>query len=462
MPLTVADARNHIRDTLGDQPAPEIPVLMLVNEAGRYLCGMHSWRFLDRRTTTLGFGRDQTFVVLPDDVARVQNVYISGTVGWEVELTSLEEVQRSRLYGLSGGSVYFGAITRRRLPAPNLLAWSDAFTQPSAWAYSDGTGTITADTAINPFTGETTADTVTDNSAVAVSTLTQTVPTHLLADGPYTFSSVLRPSPVTAVSPAKTGLLISSVAPASAGLLTQLEIQWGASPWSNAPTATIIGTNTGEAELLDPVPRGEGFWEFILSGYQFTKAANYGRILVGVQPSRAEFGDASGTETITSTGAVDIVRMQLNEGYAPATYVSQGSEAGVPRRIAPVLELDRAPSATGTADLTLIYRGAWVDAENDEDELPLPGTDGGDEYCNLLYIQILRALARGWDEEGNGTADGRLDHIRRGPIFAAAAQTDGLFRAKVGRMGKGSATQVARVNTGIGTLTDFDSYSGPQ
>jgi hypothetical protein len=462
MPLTVADARNHIRDTLGDQPAPEIPVLMLVNEAGRFLCGMHSWRFLDRRTATLGFGRNQTFVVLPDDVARVQNVYVAGTMGMEVELTSLEEVQRSRVQGLSGGNSYFGAITRRRLPAPNLLAYSDAFNQPTAWAYSDGTGSITADTAVNPYTGEQTADTVTDNSAVAVSTLTQTIPTHLLADGPYTLSSVLRPSPVTAVSPAKTGLVISSEAPLSSGLITQLEIQWGATPWSNAPTALVVGTNTGEAELLDPVPRGEGFWEFILSGYQFTKAANYGRILVGLQPSRAEFGDASGTETITSQGAVDVVRMQLNEGYAPATYVAQGATAGRPRRIAPVLELDRAPSATGLDQLTLIYRGSWVDVNDDEDELPLPGTDYGDEYCNLLYIQILRALARGWDEEGNGTADGRLDHIRRGPIFAAAAQTDGLFRAKVGRMGKGTATDVARANTGIGTLTDFDSYAGPQ
>lgn len=453
--LTAGHARNHIRHTLAGSLGSDISELDVLNMAGRFWGGMHAWQALERRVAILTLGAGETFAVLPNDVQQVQAVYAGDNPRLPVYLGSMEEVQERRGSGVQG-LAYTACVRRRTLPVPNLLAQSEALNVSPPWAYTDGTGVVVANAAEDPFTHTISADTVSDSSVIAVSTFTQKVYPAVLADGKYTFTATLRPEPVTGVSPPKSGVLIHSESPLSGGTQTLLEVQWGSTPWSDAPTATIIGTNTGGAQSLTPVAEGEGYWRFTLSGYSYLKAENYGRILCSVQPTRASFASASGTEDVTQTGVVAIARLQLNAGTSTAPYEATGATIQARARLEAVLELDRSPSTTSTTGLQLIYRGSWVDVVNDEDELPIP------DYCEPLYIQIARAFARGWEEEDGGALDQRLALIKSGPVFRDAASVDGMTQATFGNMGRGSALKMARASRiAPEFLTDWSSYTGP-
>ena len=458
--LTAGEAQEHITNTLAGSLAPELSPIDLVNYAGRHLCSGHSWRWLDRRVAVLGLNQNDLFTLLPPDVGTIRFLIYQNNPYRRICIGSLQEVLYSRGSPSTPpqvGTVYLAALAYRQLPPPNLLQYSEALSN-SPWT-SVGTITVTPNGGLNPNTGETTADLVGDTDGVVTSSITQEVPSRLLNDGEvYTYMVQLAPEPITGANPPKASISIGSPEPGTNGKITQLEIQWGAVPWSDTPTATIIGTNTGEAVSLDPVAVGDGVWQFALSGYAYEKAVNYGRIICTIEPARAAFADPSGTDDPSVTGTVRVVRTQLNQGYESVAYKAQTDEIRIPKRRQPVLELDRASASSEPEALQLIYRGQWVDAEDDEDELHLP--EAG--WCDALYLQFLRALARGWEEEGLGTLDERWEHVKRGPLFMAATEQDGLIQESLGEYKWGSASRMSRrfVPRGVWE-TNFNSYSGP-
>ena len=432
--LTAGDAQEHIKHTLGTSMSSEVSHMDVVNLAGRYLCSMHPWQWLDRRETTLDLEAGLGFIRLPAGIASLYSVRGATSAANNITLGGLDTVHRLRIN--SGASYpWRGAVTRRVMPVQNLLTYSGAPGQTGSWSYSDGTGTVTSNVTTNPHTNTTTVATVSDSDGTAISTLTQTIPAHLLRDATkYTVTVELAPHLITGSNPPKSGFMVSTPSPDSGGLQTLLEIQWGTIPWQDAPTATVIGTNTGLGVALDPVPVGQGVWRFSISGYTHQLDENYGTMRVSVQPARAAWSAASGDADVTQTGTVSFVRAWANEGMLPYDYSETASEISVPRRAEPVLEVEPTPTATSIGALSALYRAAWVDATDDGDDLTLPS----EGWLDTLYIQIVRAYARGWEEEGQGSLDVRLAQIEDGPIALRAKQIDGMIQPTSGQIKNGA------------------------
>lgn len=81
MTILVADCDSWIHTTLGGPLPARIPLLTLVNQAGRHLCGMTAWRWLESRSTTLGVTAAQNYCTLPDDYGSAISVDVDGRPG---------------------------------------------------------------------------------------------------------------------------------------------------------------------------------------------------------------------------------------------------------------------------------------------------------------------------------------------------------------------------------------------
>lgn len=430
--------------------------MSVVNLAGKYLCSMHPWRWLARRPALVDLEAGLNYVRLPKDLLALIAVRGATSAANDLWLSSMDAVHSLRLYN---GQTYpwAGAVARRVMPARNLLRYSDAPGQSAAWGYTNGTGAITANAFIDPHTGLTTASTVSDSDVTAVSALAQTIPAHLLKDATkYTISVELAPSPIVTTTPPKSGLLISTPSPSSNGLQTLVEIQWGTTPWQDAPTATVIGTNSGLGAALTPVPVGQGVWRFSVAGYTHELNKNYGTMLVSVQPSRAAWADASGTEDVTQTGTVAFVRAWANEGVLPFEYESTASVVATQRMAEPVLEVVPVPTESSAGALSILYRAGWAEAEDDGDILSLPS----EGWLDSLYIELVRAYARGWEEQGSGSLSARIKEIKDGPLFSDAKAQDGEIQAQRGPV-HFTAWDMAQPSRWGGSLysTSFDNAS---
>lgn len=428
--MNAGDAQNHVRHTLmGRTMSSEVSAMDVVNQAGRFICAMHPWNWLKKRAALLNLESGLGFVRLPRDIGSLLAVRGATSSANGITLMGLDGVHALRLDGVSAYP-WAGAVARRTLPAQNLLKYSEALNQTAAWEYSEGTGTVTGNAAVNPYTGAQTVTTVSDDDAATTSALTQTIGTELLRDATtYTAWLAIRPEPLETTTPPKTALWVHTESPLSGGLQTLLEIQWGQTPWQDPPTVTVISTNTGLATALTATPAGDGFWLVGLSGYTHELDRNYGRLLFSIQPSRAAWADASGSEDVAQVGTVSVARCGVNEGLVPFDYEETGPTIDVPRRLEPVLEISPVPSATSVGALSVLYRAFWADAEDDDDDLALPS----EGWLDTLYIQCVRAFARGWEEEGQGSLDARLAEVYRGPIYLAARQHDGRMQPSRGQ-----------------------------
>lgn len=97
--------------------------------------------------------------------------------------------------------------------------------------------------------------------------------------------------------------------------------------------------------------------------------------------------------------------------------VSHSTVSGVPT---PRLEF----SGTSTEPITLWYRAGWEPVTTDSstsDPFVLPA------FCEPIYLQTVRAFARGYEEEDASTMNPRLAEIANGPTFFSAIQRDSLI-----------------------------------
>lgn len=87
----------------------------------------------------------------------------------------------------------------------------------------------------------------------------------------------------------------------------------------------------------------------------------------------------------------------------------------------PILELSIVPAANDVGAITIFYEAGWKPITNDQDFVtvaPVPGMEA-------LFLEVLRAVARGYEEEDDGSMSVRIAEIKAGPIFIAAARADG-------------------------------------
>lgn len=120
---------------------------------------------------------------------------------------------------------------------------------------------------------------------------------------------------------------------------------------------------------------------------------------------------------------------------------------------APVVRLEiwPQPSANETAVLTVMYRAGWKRLTADTDRLRLP------IYCESLYLQVLRAFARGYEEEDEITLSQRVMEVLSGPLFGAAVDRDASIQSEYGPLMYGAAERYHYGNP----LSNFNTISAP-
>lgn len=85
----------------------------------------------------------------------------------------------------------------------------------------------------------------------------------------------------------------------------------------------------------------------------------------------------------------------------------------------PRLEIWPEPTTNDSEKFRLSYRAKWKEVTTDGQTLAImPHTED-------LFIALLRAFARGYEEEDQATLGQRLAEIEAGPVFAAARKQDG-------------------------------------
>ena len=170
-------------------------------------------------------------------------------------------------------------------------------------------------------------------------------------------------------------------------------------PWRWLEAAATVGTITSGStttlptdfvELISYTPRG--------SDSRVTGSKAY-----MVSPHELEdMRNSSGT-------------LPLNTTYFAVVYTTTSGSSTV----APYAAIDA--YANGTVPTVKIrYRKGWTKIDNDGDTFMLP------EWMEPLYLQCLRACARGYEEEDVATMSARLGELSQGAQFAAAAQQDSL------------------------------------
>jgi hypothetical protein len=107
-----------------------------------------------------------------------------------------------------------------------------------------------------------------------------------------------------------------------------------------------------------------------------------------------------------------------------------------------VLELSIVPGQSETGAVSIFYDATWAPKYEDSDHLviaPVPGME-------VLYLEVLRAVARGWEEDDDASMTARIAEIKAGPIFMAAARADGRTMPPMTLEGGGALQDLAYDN----------------
>ena len=183
--------------------------------------------------------------------------------------------------------------------------------------------------------------------------------------------------------------------------------------WINLPT--------GFVELIAYAPRGIDSRRSALSG---TAAAGYFYAV-----SQQELNDKreATTTALGSYGTTEYALVEDGAFYFAIQY--QYSNTAVPVARAEIFPTPINGSGAASEHhsddcaFTIAYRMAWPQITTPSTVFIIP------QWMEPLYLQCLRAVARGYEEEDGGTVSARLNEIANGPLFAVAVQRDSLFES---------------------------------
>jgi hypothetical protein len=137
---------------------------------------------------------------------------------------------------------------------------------------------------------------------------------------------------------------------------------------------------------------------------------------------------SSSTGGIMYSGALFWVRSAAVLGGAP-----------IPR-----LEIYPPPEANDVNAFQFMYRADWSDMTDDSDVVQIPSMFA----MEVLYLQIVRAVALGYEEFDTASMDARIATLVGGPIYKAAITADGGIVPTVGMMRGGLANSFHLEDTG--------------
>ena len=118
----------------------------------------------------------------------------------------------------------------------------------------------------------------------------------------------------------------------------------------------------------------------------------------------------------------------------------------------PRLDIWPEPSTSEAVGLRVYYRSGWERVTGDNVMLRLP------EWLEALYLQVVRAFARGYERESDAGADQRIASIAQGPLMAAAKLRDSEMVPNIGPIRGGALEQTSG---GYDPVWNFSSTGGP-
>jgi hypothetical protein len=143
--------------------------------------------------------------------------------------------------------------------------------------------------------------------------------------------------------------------------------------------------------------------------------ADFGSI-ISVQ--RANFPNSICLTTVDNVAQLRALNTAMTTPYEWQAALSSRQDAagGAPTD---VLELWPTPAVTDPDGITLYYRAKWMELETDTDYAAIP------VELETLYGEMVRAFARGYEEEDQETLSERVARIMMGPIYLSAKKSDG-------------------------------------
>lgn len=118
MALTLAGLRTVLTHALGGgDPAVIVTDAtttkdQIINEAGRFLCTMHQWKFLERPPATLDFTASTAYVPLPADFMELIAYTYASALTSAFQLTTFQSLASLRAANLNATAVYYGCIVQ--------------------------------------------------------------------------------------------------------------------------------------------------------------------------------------------------------------------------------------------------------------------------------------------------------------------------------------------------------------
>lgn len=161
MALTLASLKNHVKHALGGEPAvivssADATKQQFVNEAGRFLCAMHDWKFLERAPTALSLTASQQYVALPTGFGQLIAAAAINSVGCPFEMTTFDAIANMRANVVTVTGKLWAAIVHPAQanqtsapPVPRLELYptpSDSITDAITIFYRAGWTELTDDT----------------------------------------------------------------------------------------------------------------------------------------------------------------------------------------------------------------------------------------------------------------------------------------------------------------------------
>lgn len=129
---------------------------------------------------------------------------------------------------------------------------------------------------------------------------------------------------------------------------------------------------------------------------------------------------------ITLTSLAEVLRTRERTGPQNIHWYAAVSYVGSPP--SPILEIGPGSGSNITGAFRLFYRARWLTLRADSTTVDVP------EFSEALLLQLVRAFARGYVREDQGSLDARLAEIHSGPIFQAAKRSDGNVQPNMGKL----------------------------
>ena len=136
-----------------------------------------------------------------------------------------------------------------------------------------------------------------------------------------------------------------------------------------------------------------------------------------------------------------------NSKFSAAPNMTGGIGGGPPRAR---LDIWPTPTSDATAGIRVYYRSGWMPVSDEAQMLYLPG------WMETLYLFLVRAFARSYEREGDGSVSVRLQDLKAGPLFVAAQQRDKEMTYDIGPMMNGAVH-----TSNPDPLWNFSSTAGP-